>query len=179
MTIPGPPSTAQNHGHETPLGFDKTYERSREISPDPTSTRSHEATSARRTVGIRERQLGRAKINGLPNSESIMAFRRRQIFQSSGPGTYPCGSRNSLPVPRGDIRGFILRATKVDQRLMPPSTVQLVHYKYSSEFPLVSDGTGADGPRSRGGRRTTGTGSYRAQITYLFWMQIDPRASTG
>jgi len=25
----------------------------------------------------------------------------------------------------------------------------------------------------------TGTGSYRAQITYLFWMQIDPRASTG
>ena len=83
------------------------------------------------------------------NSEFIIAFHRRHIFQSSGPGTYPCGSRNSLP--RGDIRGFILRATKVDQRLMPPSTVQIVHYKYSSEFPLVSDGTGADGPRSGGG----------------------------
>ena len=53
-----------------------------------------------------------------PNSQIIIVVRRDQIFQSNGPGTYPRGSRKTLP--RGDIRGHHLRRRRFprpDQRL--------------------------------------------------------------
>ena len=39
---------------------------------------------------------------------------------------------NPRPPPHGDIRGWILRAAKIHQRLTVPSTVQMVHHISSS-----------------------------------------------
>ena len=43
------------------------------------------------------------KKNQSPNSQITIVVRRDQIFHSSGPGTYPRGSRKTPP--HGDIRG--------------------------------------------------------------------------
>ena len=85
-----------------------------------------------------------------PNSEYILVVRRDQIFQSSGPGTYPRASRKAPPTTFAD-ESFGLPKYTSDWRRHLPSKWYII--STPAQFSSTIDGTGADGPRSEGGRR--------------------------
>ena len=85
-----------------------------------------------------------------PNSKYILVVRPDQRFQSSGPETYPRASRKAPPATFAD-EPYALPNYTSDLRRHPPSTWYII--STPAQFSYKLDGTGADGPRSEGGRR--------------------------
>ena len=114
----------------------------------------HKPSSNHRVLTLGPDTPRRPDMNDTPNSQFIVAFRRDQIFQSSGPGTYPQGSRKTPS--RGDIHGCVLWIAKIHQRLTPPSTVQIVHYINSSPV-FIQVGRNRSRRPALGGREKNST----------------------
>ena len=84
------------------------------------------------------------------NSEYILVVRRDQRFHSSGPGRYPRGSRKAPPATFTDESYGLPKYTS-DWRRHLPSKWDII--STPAQFSSTIDGTGADGPRSEGGKR--------------------------
>ena len=110
--------------------------------------KKYNALAYQHSSKFKDTSLYRQKNN--PNSEYILVVRRGQIFQSSGPGTYPRASRKAPPATFADESSGSPKYTSDWRRLLWSNWYII---STPAQFSSTLDGTGADGPRSEGGRR--------------------------